>query len=98
MAVKNADRAGSIFVFGTDASEQIVQLLRDPADVLQAVTGQDPYSIGVKTMETVARAVRGEDYSATKGRSFIVPGVVLSRAEPAELDAFLTDLRAKMGK
>ncbi|MHC1693183.1 MAG: substrate-binding domain-containing protein [Sphaerochaetaceae bacterium] len=96
MAVKNAGKAGKIFVFGFDGSEQMVQLLKDPANVLQAVIAQDPYMIGIKTMETVIKAVKGEDYSATKGQSFIVPGILLERANPAGLDTFLSDLKSKM--
>lgn len=96
MAVKNAGKAGKIAVFGFDGSEQMVQLLKDPANVLQAVIAQDPYNIGVKTMETVVKAVKGEDYSATKGQSFIVPGILLERSNPAGLDAFLADLKSKM--
>lgn len=97
MAVKNAGKSGKVYVFGTDASEQMVQLLQDNANILQAVTGQDPYNIGVKTMEALAKAIKGEDISATKGKSFIVPGILLSRAEPAKLDGFLKDLKSKMG-
>ena len=97
MAVKNANKAGKIVVFGFDGSEQIVQLLKDPANVLQAAIAQDPYGIGVKTMEAMAKAIKGEDYSATKGKSFIVPGILLARANPAGLDAFLADVKAKMG-
>ncbi|MDD4219923.1 MAG: substrate-binding domain-containing protein [Sphaerochaetaceae bacterium] len=96
MAVKNAGKAGKIAVFGFDGSEQIVQLLKDPANVLQAAIAQDPYNIGVKTMESVVKAVKGEDYSSTKGQSFIVPGILLERANPAGLDAFLADLKSKM--
>ncbi|MDD2297817.1 MAG: substrate-binding domain-containing protein, partial [Sphaerochaetaceae bacterium] len=94
MAVKNAGKAGKIAVFGFDGSEQIVQLLKDPANVLQAAIAQDPYNIGVKTMESVVKAVKGEDYSSTKGQSFIVPGILLERANPAGLDVFLADLKS----
>jgi len=96
MAVKNAGKAGKIAVFGFDGSEQMVQLLKDPANVLQAAIAQDLYNIGVKTMESVVKAVNGEDYSDTKGQSFIVPGILLERANPAGLDAFLSDLKSKM--
>ena len=97
MAVKNAGKAGQIVVFGFDGSEQMVQLLKDDADILQAVIAQDPYNIGVKTMETVVKAAKGEDISDTKGQSFIVPGVLLERKNVAGLDAFLSDLKSKMG-
>jgi len=96
MAVKNAGKAGKIAVFGFDGSEQMVQLLKDPANILQAAIAQDPYMIGVKTMESVVKAINGEDYSATKGQSFIVPGILLERANPAGMDAFLADLKSKM--
>lgn len=98
MAVKNAGKEGKIFVFGFDGSEQMVQLLKDPANVLQAAIAQDPYNIGVKTMESLAKAIKGEDYSATKGKTTIVPGILLERKNGAGLDAFLADLKAKSGK
>jgi simple sugar transport system substrate-binding protein/ribose transport system substrate-binding protein len=96
MAVKNAGKAGQIVVFGFDGSEQMVQLLKDPANILQAAIAQDPYTIGIKTMESVIKAVNGEDYSDTKGKSFIVPGILLERSNPAGLDTFLADLKSKM--
>ncbi|MFA5468351.1 MAG: substrate-binding domain-containing protein, partial [Sphaerochaetaceae bacterium] len=96
MAVKNAGKAGDIVVFGFDGSEQMVQLLKDPANILQAAIAQDPYTIGMRTMESVIKAANGEDISATKGKSFIVPGILLERANTAGLDAFLEDLKSKM--
>jgi sugar transport system substrate-binding protein len=95
MAVKNAGKAGKIFVFGFDGSEQMVQLLKDPANVLQAAIAQDPYGIGVKTMESLVKAIKGQDYSATKGKTQIVPGILLARKNVAGLDAFLADLKSK---
>lgn len=97
MAVKNAGKDGKIFVFGFDGSEQMVQLLKDPANVLQAAIAQDPYNIGVKTMESLIKAIKGEDYSATKGKTIIVPGILLERKNVAGLDAFLADLKSKSG-
>jgi ABC-type sugar transport system substrate-binding protein len=97
MAVKNAGKAGKIFVFGFDGSEQMVQLLKDPADILQAAIAQDPYGIGVKTMESLVKAINKKDISDTKGKTQIVPGILLARADGAGLDAFLADLKAKSG-
>ena len=96
MAVENTGNAGKVFVFGFDGSEQMVQLLKDPANILQASISQDPYGIGVKTMETVIKAAKGEDISATAGKSFIVPGILLSRQNPSGLDAYIKDLQDKM--
>lgn len=95
MAVKNAGLEGKVFVFGFDGSEQMVQLLKDPANVLQAAIAQDPYGIGVKTMESIVKAVNGEDYSDTMGKTQIVPGILLERKNAAGLDAFLADLKSK---
>jgi sugar transport system substrate-binding protein len=97
MAVKNAGKAGKIYVFGFDGSEQMVQLLKDPADILQAAIAQDPYGIGVKTMESLVKAINKKDISDTKGKTQIVPGILLARADGAGLDAFLADLKAKSG-
>lgn len=95
MAVKNAGKAGKIAVFGFDGSEQMVQLLKDPANILQAAIAQDPYMIGVKTMESLVKAIKGEDYSATKAKTIIVPGILLERKNVAGLDEFLSDLKSK---
>lgn len=97
MAVKNAGKAGKIYVFGFDGSEQMVQLLKDPADILQAAIAQDPYGIGVKTMESLVKAINKKDYSDTKGKTQIVPGILLARKDGAGLDAFLADLKSKSG-
>ena len=42
MAIKNAGLAGKVVAFGTDASEQTIDLLQSEDNILQAVTGQDP--------------------------------------------------------
>ncbi len=97
MAVQNSGKAGQVVVFGTDASEQMVQLLKDQNGILQAVTGQDPYAIGVQTMQSVIDGIEGKDVSSTAGKVTIVPGILLSRDDPDGLDAYLTDLQAKMG-
>lgn len=96
MAVKNAGLAGKVYVFGFDASDQLIQMLQDPDDVLQAVTGQDPYNIGVKTMESVIKTIKGEA-NPDAGQVVIVPGTLLSRDNPDGLKAFQDDLKAKMG-
>ena len=59
MAVENAGKAGEIFVFGTDGSEQIVDLLKDDTNILQAVTAQDAYAIGYSTVEALINSLEG---------------------------------------
>ncbi len=96
MAVKNAGLAGKVVTFGTDASEQTAAMLLDEANVLQALTGQDPYQIGIKTMESVINTIEGKE-NPDKGKTVIVPGMLLSRSDKAAIETFVTDLKAKMG-
>lgn len=98
MAVKNAGKAGKCFVFGIDTGEQQIAMLKDSDNILQAITGQDPYTMGFKAMETLIKAVKGGDVSASKGKTEIVPGTLLSRANPDGIAKFESDLKAKMGK
>ena len=98
MAVKNAGLAGKVFTFGTDASEQLISMLKDSDNVLQAIAGQDPYNQGYNAMDTLIKALKGGDVSATQGKSTIVPGVLLSRDDLDGIKKFETDLAAKTGK
>ena len=95
MAVENAGQAGKTFVFGTDASEQIVDLLKADNDILQAVTGQDPFQIGYKTVETLVQSIEGKDV-ADQGKTVIVEGIPLRRGDTKQLDDFMSDLKSKM--
>ncbi len=94
MAVANAGLSGKTFVFGTDSSEQIVDLLRDPNDVLQAVTGQNPFQIGYQTVKALIDSIEGKTVEGA-GKTNIIDGVPLSRNDTAGLDAFLADLASK---
>jgi len=96
VAVRNAGMAGRVFVYGIDTGEQQLAMLRDPDNVLHAITGQDPYTQGFNAMKLLIGAVNGEDYKATMGKTIIVPGVLLSRANPAGIDEFEMDLSAKL--
>lgn len=95
MAVENAGLAGKVFVFGTDASEQMVDLLKADTNILQAVTGQDPYAIGYKTVESLAASLEGKPVEHA-GETVIIDGIPLKRGETEALDAFLADLQSKM--
>jgi ABC-type sugar transport system substrate-binding protein len=93
MAVANAGLQGKVWVFGVDGSEQIVNMLKDPKDILQATTAQDFYMMCYKTMEIVCKAVKGEDISQFKGKKTYIGGTFLSRQEPAKLDEFVAKLK-----
>ena len=98
MAVKNAGKGDKIKVFGIDASEQMVGLLRDPDNILQAVTGQNPLEIGRSAMTLLIKACRGGDYSDTKGKLTFVDGILLTREDPKGIDEYAEKLKSAMGK
>lgn len=94
MAVENAGLAGKVFVFGTDASEQMVDLLKADTNILQAVTGQDPFSIGYKTVEALVASIEGKEMGDL-GKTVIIEGIPLKRGENDTLDSFLADLKSR---
>ncbi|WP_179223751.1 substrate-binding domain-containing protein [Paenibacillus tyrfis] len=98
MAVKNAGKSGKVYVFGTDASYQLIAMLKEKDNILQAIAGQDPYSMGYKAMELLIKGLKGEDVSANKGKTTSVDGILLSRSNPEGLAKFEADLNAKMSK
>jgi simple sugar transport system substrate-binding protein/ribose transport system substrate-binding protein len=98
MAVKNAGLAGKCFVFGIDTGDQQLAMLRDSDNILQAVTGQDPYQMGYNAMKVLIDAIQGKDFSATRGKTIIVPGLLVSRSDPAGIDAFEKNLQEKINR
>jgi simple sugar transport system substrate-binding protein/ribose transport system substrate-binding protein len=98
MAVKNAGLAGKCVVFGIDTGDQQLAMLRDRDNILQAVVGQDPYTQGYNAMKVLINAIQGKDYSATMGKTIIVPGVTVSRSDPAGIDAFEKGLQEKLNR
>lgn len=93
MAVKNAGKAGDIVVFGTDTGEQLATMLLDEDNILQFITGQNPDVMGEEGMKNLIHAIRGEEVE----EKIVVPGVPLSRQNPEEVQAYLDDLKAKLG-
>ncbi len=93
MAVKNAGLSGKTFVFGTDAAEQQLAMLRNEDNVLQAVTGQDPYQIGYKTMEVLLKEILGQPSEYEKGKTQIQAGILLSRTDLDGLNSFEESLK-----
>lgn len=96
MAVKNAGLAGKVVTFGTDAGEQTCDLILSEDNILQAVTGQDPYNIGILTMEALITVIEGGEFEQM-GETIIVPGVLLSRVNQEEVAQFKADLLEMIG-
>jgi ABC-type sugar transport system substrate-binding protein len=82
-------RAGQVFVFGTDMSEQIGGFLLAEDNVLQAVTGQKPYDIGHQALTAAVKAMRGEAVE----KKVVMPGNLFARSKPDEVNAYVTLLK-----
>lgn len=95
MAVENAGLKGKTFVFGTDGSEQIVSLLKNDNNILQAVTAQDAFKIGYSAVEALVNSIEGKTFEG-EGKTNIIPGIPLLRGDDANLDAYLADLQSLM--
>lgn len=95
MAVKNAGKSGEVFVFGIDASEQIAAMLQDKDDILQAVTGQDAYSMGYKSMELLIQNIMGKADATSE--ILMVDGILLDRADQTGIETFLQNLKERAG-
>jgi sugar transport system substrate-binding protein len=89
MAVKNAGKAGKVFVFGTDTGEQIADFLLSDDHVLQAVTGQRPYEIGKLAVETIVSVLKKEQVKP----KIALSGQLLTRELPDEVRAFKERLK-----
>ena len=80
-------------VFGTDASQQLVEFMLADDGILQALTTQTPFELGVKAMELAIGALKGQDVAA----KVVMDGVLLARQDSAGVRAFgsrLADLIA----
>ena len=84
MAVKNAGKQGEVVVFGTDASEQLVEFALSDDGILQAITTQTPFELGVKSVELAVAALRGQQVEA----KVVMDGVLIAREDPEGGRAF----------
>ena len=89
-AVKQAGKAGQIYVFGYDGSDQITTMLLDKDNILQGVVTQDPYNIAYKAVESLVQYLTGTP-SADMGKNTIVNGTYLDRANPDGVKQWRTD-------
>jgi sugar transport system substrate-binding protein len=92
MAVKNSGRAGRVAVFGTDASDQLADFLLADDGVLQAVTGQQPFLIGTRSVEAAMAAISKQPLQAKVS----LPGCLLTRTRPADVRTFKSALQSML--
>ncbi|MFV1463261.1 MULTISPECIES: substrate-binding domain-containing protein [unclassified Phaeobacter] len=88
-AVRNAGRAGEVFVFGIDGSEQLGRGLLAGDNVLQAVTAQAPLQMGAMGAEAALAILAGEEVEAQT----TVPAMLLSRTDADGVTAFLESIQ-----
>jgi sugar transport system substrate-binding protein len=81
MAVKQAGKAGKVFVFGYDGGDQQTTMLLSPDKILIGLVAQDPYTQGYKAVESLALTLQGKT-NPDAGKITVVPGTYLSNTNP----------------
>jgi sugar transport system substrate-binding protein len=94
LAVKNANKAGKISVFGTDVSEQLISFLQSPDDILQTITAQRPVEVGRLAVEAAVKALKGEPVEKVK----YLTGTCLSRTDLQGVKAYAAQLKEWMAE
>ncbi|ENN86823.1 periplasmic binding protein/LacI transcriptional regulator [Rhizobium freirei PRF 81] len=89
-AVKKAGLEGKVFVFGTDGSEQLANMLLNSDNVLQATTAQQPLEVGRQAIEAAQSLLDGKTIE-TKVK---VPVLPLTRADAQAVAAYKESLKA----
>lgn len=89
-AVKKAGLEGKVFVFGTDGSEQLANMLSNADNVLQATTAQQPLEVGRKAIEAAQNLLDGKKIEAKVD----VPVLLLTRADTKGVTAYKESLKA----
>lgn len=89
-AVKKAGLEGKVFVFGTDGSEQLANMLLNGDNVLQATTAQQPLEVGRLAIEAAQGLLDGKQVET----SVNVPVLPLTRANAEGVAAYKEGLKA----
>ncbi|WP_281930538.1 substrate-binding domain-containing protein [Roseibium album] len=88
-AVRNAGKAGKVYVFGIDGSEQLARGLMAGDNVLQATTAQSAKDMGAMGANAALDLLEGGSAEAETS----VPALLLSRADPDGIAAFVESLK-----
>jgi simple sugar transport system substrate-binding protein/ribose transport system substrate-binding protein len=89
LAVKNAGKAGQIAVFGTDVSQQLLDFLLSPDNILQAITAQRPFEMGQRSVEAALAALNHQTYD----KKVVLNGTCLTHADPDGVKAYAKQLQ-----
>jgi simple sugar transport system substrate-binding protein/ribose transport system substrate-binding protein len=88
-AVKQAGKAGKVFTFGYDGSDQLTSMILSADNILQGTVAQDPYNMGYKAVEALVNVLEGNTV-ADMGKITIVNGTYLGHDDPAGVKAWRT--------
>jgi ABC-type sugar transport system substrate-binding protein len=77
-------------LYGIDMSQDLAQMLLDPASNVEAVADQQPYRVGYLTVETAVKAKRGE----AQPRYVNVPVKLYTKSQPQAVKDYLELLRS----
>jgi sugar transport system substrate-binding protein len=93
-AVKTLGLQDKVYVFGTDMTSQMGQMLQSSDNILQSVTGQAPYEMGYKALNMALDGLNGkavEDQAA--------PTIFFRRGDDVMIKKFMdTDGKSIFGK
>jgi ribose transport system substrate-binding protein len=82
-AAKRANAKAKLF--GIDMSQELAEMLLDPASTLEAVSDQQPYWMGFLAVETAVKAKQGQSMP----REILLPVKIYSKQDPASTQAYL---------
>jgi simple sugar transport system substrate-binding protein/ribose transport system substrate-binding protein len=84
LAVKNANLGAQTKVFGTDVSDQLLEFLKSPDDILQAICCQQPVEIGRRAVQAALGVLDGKPVEPKT----MLEGILLSRSDAPGLAKF----------
>jgi sugar transport system substrate-binding protein len=87
IAVRTMNLQNKVFVFGTDISPQLAEMLKADDNVLQAVTGQSPRAMGFDSVQAAITTLNGDAVTYYN----IVANAFFSRDDLAAVDNYLTE-------
>ncbi|MFN8378058.1 MAG: substrate-binding domain-containing protein [Anaerolineae bacterium] len=88
LAVDSMGLAGQVFVFGTDISPQLADMLLSDDNILQAVTGQSPEAMGGNSLRAALDVLKGGEPAGYN----IVPNAFFSRSDLEAVQAYVDSL------
>ena len=86
-AVKQAGKAGKVYVFGYDGGDQQTSMILSGDNILQGVVAQDPYTQGFNAVQSLCLTLQGQP-NPDAGKVTVVPGTYLGTADPAGVKAW----------